>query len=118
MLGKNGPKLKAAPSDQPSAMTPSALSEGGWTVSFKNRDLVGLVNVIANFTNSPVHDDTGLKGKYDFEVSFRTVWEDPSAAASGPTLFETVERLGLKLVKSKGPQEVITILSAERPPGN
>jgi uncharacterized protein (TIGR03435 family) len=118
VVGKNGSKLKPAVPDGPGAMTPSALPEGGWTVSFKNRDLVGLVNMIANFTNSPVHDETGLKEKYDFEVTFRTVWEDASAAASGPTLFEAVERLGLKLVKSKGPQDVITILSAERPEGN
>lgn len=116
VVGKNGSKLKPAASDVSGALTPTALPDGGWNVSFKNRNLVGLVNVIANFTNSPVHDDTGLTGTYDFEVTFRTVWDDP--AASGPTLFEAVERLGLKLVKGKGPQEVITILSAQKPEGN
>jgi uncharacterized protein (TIGR03435 family) len=117
-MDKNGSKLKTASPEEPPAMTPVATPEGGWTVTFRNRDLVGLVNVIANFTNSPVHDDTGLKGKYDFEVAFRTVWDDPAAGAAGPTLFEAVARLGLKLVKNKGPQEVVTILSAERPSGN
>jgi uncharacterized protein (TIGR03435 family) len=36
----------------------------------------------------------------------------------GPTLFEAVEKLGLKLVKTKGPQEVLTILHAEQPMAN
>jgi len=118
-LGKNGPRLKAADPDEPTEMTPKPSRDGGWSVVFKNRDLVGLVNTIAKFTNSPVRDETGLKGKYDFEISFRTVWEDPSAnGESGPTLFQAVERLGLKLSKGKGPQEVITIVKAEQPSEN
>lgn len=116
-VGKGGSKLKPAV-DGPTSMTPETLPDGGWTIRYRNRDLVGLVNVIANFTNSPVHDDTGLTGKYDFDMTFRTVWDDPSGGTPGPTLFESVERLGLKLVKNKGPQEVITIVSAERPAGN
>lgn len=62
---------------------------------------------------------TGLKGEYDFEVSFQYVWEDASGnTATGPSLFEAVEKLGLKLVKTKGSQEVLTILHAEQPTAN
>jgi uncharacterized protein (TIGR03435 family) len=77
------------------------------------------VNTIANFTGLPVKDETGLKGEYDFEVSFQHVWADTSEnAVTGPTLFEAVEKLGPKLVKTKGPQELLTILPAEQPTAN
>jgi len=38
--------------------------------------------------------------------------------AAGTTLFEAVEKLGLKLVKTKGPQEVLTILRVKSPTAN
>jgi uncharacterized protein (TIGR03435 family) len=112
-LGKNGSKLKEAGAEGPRGLTPSSRPDGGWTLTIRRSNLVGLVNTIANFTGLPVKDETGLKGEYDFEVSFQHVYEDPSQdAAAGPSLFEAVEKLGLKLVKTKGPQEVLTILHA------
>jgi uncharacterized protein (TIGR03435 family) len=119
IVGKNGSKLKEAASEGPRGLTPSLRPDGGWTLTIRRNNLVGLVNTIANFTGMPVKDETGLKGEYDFEVSFQHVWEDASDnKAAGPSLFEAVEKLGLKLVKTKGPQEVITILHAEQPTAN
>ena len=119
LVGKNGSKLKGAGAEGPRGLTPSPRPDGGWTLTIRRSNLVGLINTIANFTGLPVKDETGLKGEYDFEVSFQHVWEDASAnAATGPTLFEAVEKLGLKLVKTKGPQEVLTILHAEQPTAN
>ena len=52
-------------------------------------------------------------------VSFLRVWEDASDnAAAGPTLFEAVEKLGLTVVKTKGPKGVLTIVHAEQPSAN
>ncbi len=119
IVGKNGSKLKEGGAEGPRGLTPSPRPDGGWTLTIRRSNLVGLVNSIANFTGLPVKDETGLKGEYDFEVSFQHVWEDASEkAATGPTLFEAVEKLGLKLVKTKGPQEVLTILRAEQPTAN
>ena len=119
IVAKNGSKLKEAAAEGPRGLTPSPRPDGGWTLTIRRSNLVGLVNTIANFTGLPVKDETGLKGEYDFEVSFQHVWEDASENAStGPSLFEAVEKLGLKLVKTKGPQEVLTILHAEQPTAN
>ena len=119
IAGKNGAKLKEADAEGPRGFTPSPRPDGGWTLTVRRSNLVGLVNTIGNFTGMPVKDETGLKGEYDFEVSFQHVWEDASEnAAAGPSLFEAVEKLGLKLVKTKGPQEVLTILHAEQPTAN
>ena len=66
-----------------------------------------------------VVDETGLKGEYDFEVSFHHVWEDASEnAATGPTLFEAVDKLGLKLEMRKLPMDMIVVDKAEKPSEN
>ncbi len=119
VIGKGGSKLREASAEGPRGLTPTLRPDGGWTLTIRRSNLVGLINTIANFTGMPVKDETGLQGEYDFEVSFQRVWEDTSEnAATGPTLFEAVEKLGLKLVKSKGPQEVLTIMHAEQPREN
>lgn len=119
MVGKNGSKLKEAAAEGPRGLTPSPGPDGGWTLTIRRSNLVGLVNTMANFTGLPVKDETGLKGEYDFEVSFQHVWQDASDnTATGPSLFEAVEKLGLKLVKTKGPLEVVTILHAGQPTAN
>ena len=118
IVGKNGSKLREAAAEGPRGLTPRSRPDGGWTLTIRRSNLVGLVNTIANFTGLPVQDETGLKGEYDFEVSFQHIWEDAENKATGPSLFEAVEKLGLKLVKTKGPQEVLTILHAEQPTAN
>jgi uncharacterized protein (TIGR03435 family) len=118
-LGSESRYFLRSTGHSPGGLTPSPRSDGGWTLTVRRSNLMGLVNTIANFTGMPVKDETGLKGEYDFEVSFQHVWEDASdSKATGPSLFEAVEKLGLKLVKTKGPQEVLTILHAEQPTAN
>jgi uncharacterized protein (TIGR03435 family) len=53
--------------------------------------------------------------QFSVESSVMTV---RSHCPSSLTALEAVERLGLKLVKTKGPQEVLTILHAEQPTAN
>lgn len=75
----------------------------------------------------PVIDQTGLKGGYDFDLTFtpeiRIVGPAPEAAppmdTSGPTIFDAVrQQLGLKLERQKGPVEIIVIDHAEKPSEN
>lgn len=95
-----------------------------------------LADVLARMTDRPVIDRTDLKGNYDFvlELSpedFRAmgiraaiaarVAMPPQAvqmaeAASGDSLFSSVEKLGLKLESRKAPVEVLVIDHAEKAP--
>ena len=75
-----------------------------------------------------VIDQTGLSQRYDFVLNWtreRTLptgeqaGESDSAAGAGPALFTALqEQLGLKLVKTRGPVEIVFIDSIERPAEN
>jgi uncharacterized protein (TIGR03435 family) len=70
-----------------------------------------------------VVDKTGLKGTYDFTLKWSSGLVAPDAGqesrADTPSLFTAIqEQLGLKLVPTKGPIEVIVIDHVERPSEN
>ena len=84
---------------------------------------------LAAFLDSPVVDLTGLKGNYDFKLSFtmdlppgfpeggKINGQDPDI--SGPNLVEALkQQLGLELKAGKGPVEVIVIDHADKPSAN
>lgn len=62
----------------------------------------------------PVHDRTGLTGKFDFEFEYAPALAP--APADGATVFTAVqEGLGLKLQPAKGAVDVVVVDGAERP---
>ena len=69
---------------------------------------------------SPVVDNTGLKGIYEFKLSY----DDPnaSAASSEPgqygSIFAALQGIGLKLTSAKVPITILHIDSVERPSEN
>jgi uncharacterized protein (TIGR03435 family) len=69
-----------------------------------------------------VVDQTGLKGTYDFTLTWSESLTSGAAQESGtdaPSLFTAVqEQLGLKLVPTKGPVEVIVVDHIEKPSAN
>jgi uncharacterized protein (TIGR03435 family) len=66
---------------------------------------------LSNELGRGVIDQTGLAGKYDFELK----WGDPD----GPSIFTALqEQLGLHLESGKGPVEVLVIDRAARPSKN
>jgi uncharacterized protein (TIGR03435 family) len=81
----------------------------------------GLVNQIGRF----VDDRTGLKGGWDFELTFApdaprgplpAGGEPPPADPNAPSLFTALrEQLGLKLESTKGPVDVLVIDNVSRP---
>ena len=91
-----------------------------------------LQHVAGGYIYNPVVDGTGLKGSYDFTLSFSSVDKIlPNAAASGSdpsnadpngalSIFDAVSRqLGLKLEKTKRPYPVLVIdHMAETPTAN
>ncbi len=119
VLSKDGPKMQEVKEDPPGA---PAVAPGqgqiGFELDFKNMPVVGLVNYLANVLGSPVHDDTGLKGRYNFTLGFAPPGAAPRADAA-PDLFEAVQvQLGLKLVGKKGPVEVLVVDHAEKASAN
>jgi uncharacterized protein (TIGR03435 family) len=95
-----------------------------------------IADALSRFADRPVIDLTGLAGKYDFSMEFSP--EDFRAmmvraaiasgatvapeilklidASSGDTLFNAVEKLGLKLDGRKAPIEILVIDEAQKIP--
>jgi uncharacterized protein (TIGR03435 family) len=70
-----------------------------------------LANALALLLRSPVVDQTGLSGSYDFTLS----WEGDDTYSAVP---DALERFGLKLEKKKVLTPVFVIDSVERPSEN
>jgi uncharacterized protein (TIGR03435 family) len=95
---------------------------GGQTMEALARSLSGYVS-------RQVIDRTGLTGLYDYEIEYapgRTLSTAPITTPAGgtapaapvddgPSIFESVQRLGLKLESTKGPVEYLVIDKIERP---
>lgn len=90
---------------------------------------------LSNELNHPVVDKTGLTGKYDYQVEYkpdtgRLVLPLPPGGGAGPAPAAAAEpsdpgssiesaiqdQLGLRLVKGRGPLEMIVVDHAERTP--
>ena len=85
------------------------------------------VNLLSLMLQGPVIDKTGLAGKYDLEVSFAPIRNNPAAPGAtseaadpgGPSIFTALpEQLGLKLDSRKVQEEVLVIDRVERPTEN
>ena len=96
--------------------TTMAAMNGKARLQVDDKDLAWLVAQLSAQLGAPVHDDTGLKGQYDFALYWST--RPPAADAdTGPDLFAAVtEQIGLKLEKKKGPVEILVIDHAEKVP--
>ena len=102
-----------------------------------NYTMESLANMLAGQIAKPVTEATGLKGKYDFTLTWATGGggraipppgggaagggpESPIASMaddSGPTIFTAIqEQLGLKLEQKKGTIELVVVDHAEKTP--
>jgi uncharacterized protein (TIGR03435 family) len=125
VVGKNGPKLKAAEPPQnlspeerlakmkeqmavtmrgtpgtPEGGPPLGLSTSSWT-SVTTEELAAR---LVRFTDAPVVDETGLKEKYSVVIQ---TWKN--ADVPGGTVFDAVEKLGLKLAPRKVTVETVVV---------
>ena len=133
--GQLGPQLKRSGDECERAAKarasgePSTLPPGGFCGTRANNGVVSMRGVpLANFvrnmgglTGRFVIDKTGLTGPYDLDLQWIP---DPAlgpaapqgAQGDGASLFTAIqEQLGLKLVATRGPVEVLVLDSAERP---
>jgi bla regulator protein blaR1 len=134
VIGKDGPKMK------PSA--PDAVESGGMTMRPDRGAMLMIADGLAmrNFVSylsfpagRPVFDKTGLAGLYEIRLRFTPEQSlsisattgaavSPAGAAealpTAPPLVDAMGDLGLKLVPSRGPMNVIVILHIEKPGAN
>jgi uncharacterized protein (TIGR03435 family) len=72
------------------------------------------------FVDRPIVDQTGLAGRYDFNL--RWSFDEPEASSNpntAPGLFTAVqEQLGLRLEAVRAPADVVVIDKVERPSAN
>ena len=126
-VASGGPKLETAGSSDVSG----GLRPGRGILAGDRTDVPFLAKAISQIVGRPVVDQTGLTGKYNFELkwspelgSANTAWGDspavlPAADPDRATIFTALqEQLGLKLTSGKGPVEVIVIDHLARPTEN
>jgi uncharacterized protein (TIGR03435 family) len=117
VVGKNGSKMQEAKDNEKTYIS----SAGKGHLVCTRMNMLGLTITLSNMLGTPVHDETGLTGFYDFSLD----WTDPLSqrpgngvqqpADSPPDLFRAVqEQLGLKLDGKKGPVEILVIDHIER----
>jgi uncharacterized protein (TIGR03435 family) len=69
-----------------------------------------IAKMLARYLGRDVRDDTGLPGKYDFELSWTPDAGPCSGAAEGPSIFTAIQQqMGLRLESTRGPVQVLVI---------
>jgi uncharacterized protein (TIGR03435 family) len=150
VVGKNGPKMKESEAEPhtppgPTAAPGAKAVPAGWfmnnrpgQVQAHTMNMASLVNMLGALLGSPVVDQTGLNGTYDFDLDYTPdevqrmspagvppppgggEGQVPSAGnpnADGVSLLAAVQsQLGLKLDAKKGPVELIVVDHIEKTP--
>lgn len=116
VIAKSGPKLRT-PVETTRGNSQFGASTG--EVNWVNSPLADLKFLLANETGRPVVDHTGLSGRYDFRLKYTPAARAATGESDGPSIFTALEdQLGLKLMPSKQPVEVLVIDSLEQPTDN
>ncbi len=128
-VGKNGPKLTAN-HDDPNGL-PGLFFRGLGDLAATNADMGHFAEILEGAVlDKPVVDQTGLKGKFDFQLKwtpdptqfpgFGMKIPPPSTAPDAPPdLFAAVQQqLGLRLEATKAPVNVLVIDHVEQPSAN
>jgi uncharacterized protein (TIGR03435 family) len=117
VVAKNGPKLKESTADEY-----SQTGSGNRTAqeTFSKATMEQLANHLSFSAGRPVLDKTGLRGFYDFKLSWTPEYGGPPAPDSnGVDIFTAIqEQLGLKLEPQKAPIDFLVVDHAEKPSEN
>jgi len=126
VLAKGGSKLTPAKDAESSRLsnvgTPQGIKMTAIAVTLDQFALSPLLTGAAG--GRPVLDQTGLKGRFDFTITYAPqalAASDTSrnAVADAPSLFTALpEQLGLRMIPAKAQVEVIVVDHVERPSAN
>jgi uncharacterized protein (TIGR03435 family) len=125
-VGKGGPKLKEISSDVSGGLRPGRGFLAGTHIG-----LPFLAQTLSQIVGQPILDQTGLTGKYDFELRWTPDQSSPHNAlgevltqqapvdSDRPNIFTALqEQIGLKLESGKGQVAVIVVDHIETPSAN
>jgi uncharacterized protein (TIGR03435 family) len=120
VIARGGLKMKEAPSSQQASYTVN-WGNSDSTFTARATSVQSLAMSLSSSVGRIIVDKTGLgEKKFDFELKWTPDEQRAADAASaGPSLFTALEeQLGLKLVPSKGPVDVLVIDRIEKPSAN
>jgi uncharacterized protein (TIGR03435 family) len=124
VVAKGGPKLKPTILPPPGAENPDPLGYGNLDVHGTEITVAGvtLSDLAMNLTfplDRTVINNTGLTGRYDFQLRWTPDDGTTGATDAPPDLFTAIqEQLGLKLQAAKGPVKTLVIDHVELPTAN
>lgn len=132
VVAKGGPKMKLAVegntyekgiafNGKPGGPGAINFSQKGNTVhmQFQATEMSNLATNLMFQAGRQVNDATGLTGKYDFTLDFTPYWVTDDSPDNAPGILNAVEdQLGLKLVATKGPVDVVVVEHVEQPSAN
>ncbi len=129
VVAKAGPKLTPAPVESTVTNTASIFfSDRGMTV--RNATVAEFANLLQRYVDleRPVMDNTGILGKYDFNLSWtpdfsqfngKAPWVTSNEANAPPGLYTAIEeQLGLKLEAVKQLTDVLVVDRVQKPSEN
>ena len=105
---KNGPKLKPSRPDEAAYF--KVISGRPMTFTARKYSMARLAGFLSNRMDGGVVDKTGLTGDYDLNFT----WDEQN----GPALVTILRELGLRLERTKLPDLVVVIESAQMPAEN
>jgi uncharacterized protein (TIGR03435 family) len=112
VVAKNGPKF-----NEVKAAGRGVGIGGRGQLKANGADMATFASALAGKLGRSVVDRTGLKGFYDFLLTWTP--DEAQAESPGPSLFTAIqEQLGLRLEAAKGPVEILVVDRAERPSEN
>lgn len=120
VIAKGGLKMKQASADEKTFYTWNGGSSG-FTFTARATSVQSLATSLSGSIGRIIVDKTGLGDKkFDFELKWTPdLQRATDAIDAGPSIFTALEeQLGLKLVPSKGPVQVLVIDHMERPSPN
>jgi uncharacterized protein (TIGR03435 family) len=98
-------------------------SDESITVACHNMTMAAFVSNIGDLDgawyyvgDNLVADQTGLEGAWDFDLKYSQRWKTTVASAETVSLFDAMEKLGLKLDASMVPEPVVVVDSVNRTP--
>ena len=113
VTAKTGAKIQVHDGPPANSLSVRRDDAGRSAVTAQGVPVASLVKLLSNQVGRTVLDQTGLKGNYDFKMTFAP--DLATTDSDGPSIFTALqEQLGLRLDAQKGLVEVLVIDSAQR----